>query len=812
MDAFFRDMSFTLRQLRRSPGFALTTILTLTMAITANLIVFGILNALVFRPLPVAQPRELYQIQGQRANDLTISYPNYRDIRDRNRTFSDLAIVRLARVGLGVSGTAQSVFGYEASGNYFAMLGVKPRLGRFFLPGEDATANGSQSVVLSYSTWQVRFSGDQQIVGKTIPVNKRAYTVIGVAPQGFNGTERFIWPEIWVPFHNQGEIEGFSSIEIRSNKNSWVVGRLKPNVTRQQADADLGRIATQLAHDYPREDQTLTLRVSQPGLAGDALGGPVRGFLAGIMLLASLVLLAACANLGGLFAARTADRSRELGIRLAVGSSRTTIMRQLFTESITISLIGAAISSVLAANLLHALSRWHPAHLEIPVQFQVEPDNTVYLFAGLLALLTRLFFTLIPARQVWRTDPNQTLKATGKSFTDPRFSARSVLLVIQIALCCLLVTASFVAVRGLQRTLTMPLGLQPENVIVATLDPNLAGYHDEGITNAQQRLLDAVTRIPGVSAAAYADTTPLSANQSNTTIFAPGTTDFGTANAKFYAQYFRVSPNYFAVAETRLLAGRAFTPNDNAHAPLVAIVNRNFARRLFGATHPMDAIGKHYPDRSGQQYEVVGVVEDGKYAALTEEPTAAVFWPILQAQDSDTVLLIRSQRSPEEMIPAVRRAISNIDSGIPVFSIGTWTDALSLVTFPARAATIALGVLGALAIMLAVTGIFALSSYTVSRRMRDFGIRIALGAQTGQVLQAAVGRIAWLLAIGSLAGLLLGFATGKVLSSIVYQATFADPLVLIAVVLTMALLGILAAAVPAHRALRVEPAVLLRDQ
>ncbi len=812
MDAFFRDMSFTLRQLRRSPGFALTTILTLTMAITANLIVFGILNAILFHPLPVAQPRELYQIQGQSANDLTISYPNYRDIRDRNRTFADVAIFRLARVGLGISGAAQSVWAYEASGNYFAMLGVKPRLGRFFLPSEDVTADGSQVAVLSYSCWQVRFSGDPQIIGKTVSLNKHQYSVIGVAPEGFSGTERFIWPEIWVPFQNQLQIEGFSSLEIRANNNSWVVGRLKPNVTREQANADLGRIAAQIAHEHPREDQTLTLRVSKPGLGGDALGGPVRGFLAGIMLLASLVLLAACANLGGLFAARTADRSRELGIRLAIGSSRSAIMRQLFTESIIVSVIGGVVSSVLAANLLHALSRWRPANLQVPVQFQVEPDNTVYLVAGLLALLTGLFFTLIPARQVWRTDPNETLKATGKGFTDARFTARSFLLLIQIALCCLLVTSSFVAVRGLQRTLTMPLGLQPEDVIVATLDPNLAGYNGDASSNVQERLLDAVSGIPGVTAAAYADTTPLSANQSNTTIFAPGTVDFGTANAKFYAQYFRVSSNYFATAQTRLLAGRAFTVNDNAHAPLVAIVNRNFAKRLFGAADPMDAIGKHYPSGDGRQYEVVGVVEDGKYAALTEAPAAAVFWPILQAQSSDTVLLIRSRRSPEEMIPAVRRAISNIDSGVPVFSIGTWSDALSLVTFPARAATVALGVLGALAVMLAVTGIFALSSYTVSRRIRDFGIRMALGAQTRQVLQAALGRIAWLLGIGSFAGLLLGLATGKVLASIVYQATFADPLVLIAVVLTMGVLGILAAAVPARRALRVEPAVLLRDQ
>ncbi|MGI8771873.1 MAG: ABC transporter permease [Acidobacteriaceae bacterium] len=810
MHTLVQDLAYTFRQLRRTPSFALTAILTLTMAVAANVIVFGVVDGLLVHPLPVPQSRQLYQIQGRRSGALTISYPNYRDIRDRNKAFSAVSVYRLARVGIGVHGTAQPVWGYEASGNYFDMLGVQPLLGRFFHPAEDSKVNGSPVAVLSYSCWKVRYGGDPQIVGKTIAVNKHPYTVLGVAPRNFNGTERFFWPEIWVPIQNAPEIEGENWLERRGDSNSWDVGRLKPGVTPAMADADLAHVAAQLARDYPEADKGLTLRVTRPGLLGDALGAPVRSFLIGIMLLALLVLLAACANLGGLFAARTADRARELGIRIAVGSSRARILRQLLTESVAISLIGGAAAALLAAALLRALSQWHPARVEIPVQFLVAPSVLVYLFAALLALLTGLLFGIMPARQVWRTDPNHTLK-TGGSTGDPhgRFALRYALLAVQMALCCLLVTASFVAVRGLRRTFTMPLGFEPGNVTVASLDTHLAGYTDAQQAIVQQRLLHAVASISGISQAAYANTTPLSLNQSNTSIYAPGTSDFTAANSKFSANYYEVSPTYFAAAGTPLLAGRAFNEHDNANSPNVAIVNQTFAKRLFGTEN---VVGRHYPTGPGKETQIVGVVEDGKYTTLTEDPAPAVFWPILQKPDSDTVLLVCSPRDPAQMITAVRQAIAGVDSGLPVFNVSTWPDALSLMTFPARAATIALGVLGALAMMLAVTGIFGLASYTVSNRMRELGIRVALGAQNRQVLRAALGRTFTLLTLGSLVGLLLGIAASRLLASIVYQATASDPLVILAVTLTMACVGLISAAIPAQRALHINPARLLRDE
>lgn len=808
LESLLFDVRYALRVLRKSPSFAIVSVVTLMLAIGANVVVFGVLNALVLHPLAVPDGRQVYQIQGKRADAIGISYPNFTDIRDRNSTFSSLAIFRLARIGIGVRGAAQPVWGYEVSGSYFPMLGVKPMLGRLLVPADDAKENGSQVAVLSYACWKVRFASDPGIVGRTINLNKHPYVVIGVTPEGFNGTERFIWPEVWVPVQNEFQIEGYRWLDQRRDSNSWVVGRLRTGVTPQQSDADLGRVAAGLARQFPDQDKNLTLRVSKPGLLGDGLGAPVRMFLTGVMLLAGLALLAACANLGGLFAARTADRARELGVRIAIGSSRGRILRQLVTEAVVVSTAGGLAAAGLTKLLLNGLTHMSFS-TELPVQFFVEPGPAVYAVAALLALVTGILFGVIPARQVWRTDPNEVLRRSGAAANlRHHVTLRDVLLVVQIALCCLLVTSSFVAVQGLQRTYRMPLGFRPRGVVLATMDVHLAGYSEATETVAQKNLLAAVQAVPGVRDAAWSNTTPLSINQSSTSIWAPGTPDFKLSSSKFSANRYKVSPGYFRVAGTGLLAGRFFTDEDNAHAPQVAIVNRTFAERLFGTA---SVVGRHLP-YAGEEQEIVGVVEDGKYSTMTEDQTPAIFWPILQNSDSDTVLLARVDRPVSEVIPLIRNAIAGVDSGLPVFTLQTWTDALAMVTLPARAATIALGALGALAVMLAVSGIFGMASYTVTRRLGELGIRVALGARHSQVLAAALGRTVLLLGIGSIAGLALGGAASHVLASVVYEASLADPMVIVAVVLTMILMGILSAAVPAGRALMTEPATLLRDE
>jgi predicted permease len=808
MRTLFADLRYALRQLRRSPGFAVTAILTLTMAIGANVVVFGVINAILIYPLPIPDAHGVYSIEVSAA-DTSFSYPDYQDIRDRNKTFSDIADCKLTLIGLDGNGTAKPVFGYEVSGNYFRMLGVQPLLGRFFTPAEDTKINGEPYAVLSYDQWQTQFGGDPNIIGKSVRLNKFPFTIIGVAPHHFNGTERILWPAVWLPIHDAPEIEGWNILKERDNHNQWLIGRARSGVTAPQATADLASVATQLAHEYPAEDSNLTLRVTRPGMFADALGAPARAFLAGIMLMALLVLFAACANLGGLFTARMTDRARELGIRIAIGAARSRLLRQLITESVFLALLGGTAATLLAGVLLHALSSWRPGAIaNFPIEFFVEPGPLVYLFAVLLALFTGILFGLLPARQIWRTDPNTTLKAG--TIVDPahrRITLRDALLVIQLALCCLLVTSSFVALRGLARTFKMPIGIQPDNVVLATTDVHLAGYKD--FAPIQHRLLNALQQIPGVESAALSNTTPLSPEGNSTSIYPPGTTFFSPASRKFDAPDFSIGPGYFRAAGTRLLSGRDFTAHDDAKAPVVAIVNETFAKQLFGT---VNAVGKTYPTAPGKFTQVVGVVEDGKYRSLTEDPTPAVFYPLTQSPDANITLLVRSRRPASEIVPAIHRAITAIDPSLPIFSIAAWRESLAFVTFPARAATIALGVLGALAMMLAITGIFGLASYTVSRRMREFGIRAALGAQNRDLLRAALGRAAVLLSIGSIAGLALGIAASRVLASIVYQATASDPLVILAVVATMAAIGLASAAWPARRALSAEPATLLREE
>ena len=803
------DLRLTLRQLRRAPGFVLTAVLTLALAIAANVVVAGIVNGLLFHNLPVPDPQQIVQIQNP-GMGIATSYPNYRDLRDRGTaTFSGVALERFTRLSIGVDGTATPVWGFLVSGNFFQTLGLQPQLGRLFTPADDQAKNGSSTMVLSNTCWHLRYHADPAIIGKTVLVGKTPFTVVGVTPPGFHGTEQFFQPEVWFPFHEGEPVDGYDQYEDRGSSSSWVFARIKPGVTRAQADADLRRISQQVAQQFPAEDKGTRWHTSTPGLIGEALGKPARAFLAGVTVMALLVLLAACANLGMLFSSRTLDRSRELGIRLAIGSSRTRILRQLATESLLIAALGGLAAAALATTILHALSRYTPP-TDLPIQVLVDPDRRVYLAAAVLATLTGLLFAFLPARQIWRTDPNTTMRAAGNTnSTGDRSLLRSSMLVLQIALCCLLVTGAVTAFRGLQRTFTLPIGMEPQGLSMAKVDVALAGHHDADRDLTQQRLLNAAAAIPGVTAAAEANTIPLSVESSTDSVYALGTTEFNQDHIVTEAPVFSVSPTYFATVGTPLLAGRTFTLADTKAAPRVAILNQTLARMLFGKTDP---IGRTYPTAPGKQTTVVGIVANGKYQSLSENQTGAIFQPMLQRPDSTAILLVRSARPTAEITVALRKAVASVDNTIPIFSASSVPDAFSIVTFPARAATAALGTMGILAAMLALTGIFGVASYTVTHRMRELGIRVALGAQTRNVLQAAIGRTLLLLAIGSILGLVLGLAAGSLLSAIVYHATAADPLVLLTVLATMTLLGVASTLLPARRALQAEPATLLRDQ
>jgi predicted permease len=811
LESIWADLKYALRHLLKHPGFAITAIVTLALGIGANVVVFSVLNALVLQPLNVPQPKNLYNISHKRAGWDTQSYPDYQDYSRRNSTFSGIAAYSsIEEAGISKGALVTRAFGAEVSGNYFDLLGVPPARGRFFHAFDEHGPNSAPYIVLSNDFWYSHLNGDPQIIGNTVELNHSPYTVLGIAPRTFHGTETFMWPDFWIPMVNERQLEGYSYLDEseRGNHAIWLLGRLKPGVTAQQATDNLNTISAQLTKEHPTSDDGLNARLVQPGLMGDKWGGPVRAFLSGIMLLAFLLLFAACANLGNIFAVRAADRSREMAVRLAIGASRWHILRQLLTESIVISVLGGITGTLFATVLLHALSRWQP-FAQFPLRVLATPDLSVYAIALLLAFGSGVLFGLLPARQIWRTDAAQAMKSGASSMSMfRRFTLRDLLLGAQIAICTLLVTSSLVAVRGMERSMHAPLGIQPQGVTLAMADLKMAGYSADQSPPIQKRMLEESASIPGVTAAGTISHAPPNTEGGDSEIYPQGTKDFRFSNAILDAKFYSISPGYLQAAETQLLTGRDFTWNDNAKSLKVTIVNATFARKMFGST---SVIGKSFVTWDNGLYEIVGVVQDGKYSTLTEEPQPVMFFPMIQYTNTNTTLVVRSRLAPAEAAAALHRVLTGIEPNLP-FTIEAWPNMLRLVLFPSQAATAALGIMGLLSAMLAVTGIFGMAVYSVSKRKKELGIRVALGAKRVQLMRSALGRPLLLLLTGSLVGLAMGVAGSQFLAQIVYEATPRDPLVLVGVMVTMVLLGLLAIWVPARRALAINPARLLREE
>jgi predicted permease len=807
LDSVCRDVHHAIRRLLRSPGFAAACVLTLALGIGVNAIVFSVVNALVLRPLPVEHADGLVFLE--RNSGITQSFPNYRDVRDRNTTLAGLAAYRIVPIELESNSGATRIWGLLATGNYFGVLDIRPAMGRFFNTAEDVHPRASPYAVLSYSAWRSRFGGDPGIVGKTIRLNRLAYTVLGVAPKNFHGTELWYWPDVWVPMMMEPQIENYPDngwLENRSTWDTWVIGRLRPGISRQQALANLNTIAAELAHEHPMNNAGLQFRLAKPGLAGDYFGGPAKAFGLGVLGLAALVLLAACTNLASLLTARAADRQREIAIRLSIGASRARVVRQVLTETLVLSLVGGDAGYILALTLSQTLSRWK-APLDFPVQFDVNPDWRVFLFALVVSVLAGALFGSAPAWRASKIEATALLKGAPAGWVPSRLAFRDVLVVLQVALCFVLVAASLVSLRGLQRSLKMALGFEPRGVSIVSVDLGLAGYSEEKGRMFQQRVLEEIKQLPGVRFAAYSNSVPLSIDQSTTSVFPENPTESRLSEATS-ANYYEVSPGYFDVMGTSLLVGRDFTPHDDASSPRVAIVNMAFAQRVMRTDDP---VGKRFRNGlDGPLVEVVGVVEDGKYDSLTQSHAPALFWPILQQYNGTTTVEVKSSLPAAQIIDEMKQGVARLDAELPLYGTGSLDQMLGYAFLPTYAATIALGAFGVLAVMLAITGVHGLVSYAVAGRVHEIGIRIAVGARPSQIVRLVLGRTALLLAIGSAIGLVLALAAGNVLASVVYQSSASDPQVLATVLAAIALLGLLSTWAPTRRALRIDPMVALR--
>ena len=803
------DIRYALRVLWKSPAFTLVALLTLMLGIGANILVFGVVNAVLLHPLDVSNPQNLYQFRlGPWTNFklLTTSYPAFEDYRRRNTTFSELAgYYGFCQARLSWGNSAKSVCGYAVTGNYFETLGVQPELGRLIQTTDEHGPNSAPYVVLSDSLWRSAFNADPGVIGTTVRLNQDSFTVVGVALARFHGTEQFVWPDYFIPIVNYFDAK---YLDDRTGRPLIVLGRLRPGVTPRQATENLSAIAAQLAKEYPKTDTGVPLRLVRPGLYGDNRD-VIRGSLYSVAGLALLVLVAASANLASLFAARAADRNRELAVRVALGAGRWRLVRQLLTEAMVLSMLGGAAGLVIASLLLGLLNRGSlPSFMsQSPYsRLAVGVDVGVYLAALILTLVSGLLFGMIPARQIWQSNPLQAMKSGPVDSTPlSRLALRDLLLGAQIVICTLLVTASLVAVRGMVRMLHAPLGFDPQDAMVAEMDWGEV----EGDISLEKikATVDALRSIPGVTAAGTTSKVPFTGGLRGVPVYPPGTIDFSLSNSVLSPYRFTISPGYFEAARTRLISGRDVSWRDTAQTPYVAIVNGTFAQKMWGDT---PAIGQRFIIL-GHLREVVGVAENGKYHEMQESPEPVVYLPLSQSDQWHTTFVVRSYRAANQMAPELERILSTMEPNSPI-TVQSWPDAMAGALFAPRAVTLALSVMGMLAAMLALTGIFGMAAYNVSRRMKELGIRVALGARTKHVMSAAVGRPIVLLGAGSLVGLLLGVFASRLLGQIVYQANPQDPVVMAGAILTMALLGIAASAIPALRALAVDPSKLLREE
>ncbi len=814
MNSLWQDVRYGVRMLLKRPGFTLVAVITLALGIGANAAIFSLVNAALLRPLPVAEPGQIVSLNNVSDNRMfqrmfaTFSYPNYRDFRDRNESFSGLIAYSFSPLSLSHDGINERLWGYVVTGNYFEVLGLNAALGRLITPADDQLPGAHPISVISYKCWQRRFGSDPATIGKSVIVNGRSYMIIGVAPPGFEGTEVIATSEMWFPMAMQSQvIVGSNLLEARGDENLFVQGRLKPGVTEAQAEAEANAIAAQLEREYPGINEDKHVLLTSPGMTRGLMRGPVIGFTGLMMLMVGLVLLLACTNLANLLLARASERRREVAVRLALGAGRFRLVRQLLTESMLLSLVGGGLGLLLALWLADLAAVLKPP-VDVPLALDLYIDYRVILFTGAVSLLTGVLFGLLPALQSTKTDLIATLKDEFAVSGHRRSWLKNGMIVFQVALSLVLLVGGGLMLRSLQRTQTVDLGFDPHNAGALSFDLRLQGYDEARGKEFQKRLLERVRAVPGVEAAGVADLVPVDLHFSRASVYVEGQTPERDATTP-RALTSRISPGYFAAMSTPLVRGREFSEQDDDNTTAVAIINETFARRFWP---DQDPIGKRFavgrPD--APKLEVIGVARDGKYAGLQEEPRPFFYRSMSQFYTGSTSLVVRAAGDPQQTLAAARREIQQLDAHLPIASAQTLDEHLSLPLLPTRLAASLLASFGVLALALAAIGIYGVMAYAVTQRTREIGIRMALGAQKADVLRLVIARGVWLTLAGIAIGLAGSLAVTRLMKSLLYGVSATDPLTFAAVALLLAAVALLACYLPARRATKVDPMIALR--
>ncbi len=813
VETFGKDLRYSARRLRRSPGFVVVAVLSLALGIGANTAIFSMVNTAVLRPLPIERPGEVMALTNASSRQMfaSFSYPNYRDFRDRNGVLSGLIAYRFAPLSLSHDGVNERLWGYLVSGNYFEVLGVAPAAGRVLTPDDDLQPGAHPVAVVSYDCWQNRFGGDPGVVGKTLVVNGRAYTVVGVAARGFFGTEIIAAPEVWFPMAMEPQIEvGSTSLENRYAENVFVQGRLAPGVTVARAETELNAIAADLEREFPDANEGKRVALTSPGyMGGSGVRGVLLGFTGVLMVVVAFVLLLACTNLANLLLARSTERRREISVRLALGASRARVVWQLLVESLILSTASGAVGLVLAFWLIRLAVAYKPP-IDVPLFVDLHVDARVFAFTCGISLVTGVLFGLLPAIQATKVDLLSALKDESQ-FASPRRSWwKSGLIAFQVALSLVLLVGGGLMVRALQRAETLDLGFDPNGAVEVSFDLRLQGYERARGLEFQRTLLDRVRARDGVQGAGLVDVVPVDLHFSRTSVFVDGQMEERGGNAP-RSMASRVSPGYFRAMSTRLVRGRDFTEQDDASSALVAVVNETFARRFWPDG---DAIGRQFrhggPD--APLVEIVGIVEDGKYAGLNESPQLYFCRPIAQWYSGMNSLVVRTIGDQATLIAALRDDVRQLDPAMPLATAQPLVRRMAMPLLPARLAASVLGGFGLLALTLAAIGIYGVMSNSVARRTREIGVRLALGAQAADVRRLVVGQGMAMVLVGVVTGLAAALAIMRMTESLLFGVSAADPLTYTAVAALLVGVAALAAYIPARRATRIDPVVALRSE
>ena len=813
IEATFQDLRFGLRMLRRNPGFSILAILCLTLGIGANAAVFSWIEGILFRPYPAVSHQErLLALTGtarSEAGHTLLSWPDFVDLRRNCTLFDSFFVSKITGTTLSIGDRAERTTGSIVSDNYFDAIGVHPILGRGFEPGEDVGRNAHPVTVISYQLWKGRFNSDPKIIGKTQRLDGVVHTIVGVAPQGFYGTFVGWGMQFWVPASMEEVFEaGGYKLEDRGARWIEAFARLKPGVTLKQAQAEISSVANRLDADYPATNRGRSVKLWALWQTPFNNAGTLLPTLEIMLAVVVFVLLIACANVGNLLLVRSFARRHEMTVRLAIGAGRGRIVKQLFTEGLILSAFGAAGGLLVAHWCRHALLLLFPARGGVAMHLPGEIDWRVLVLSAGVCLLATLLLGLVPAMQTGKIDLAGALKADSAGVVGSRGRAwvRSGLVVVQVSLSFVLLVGAGLLMQSLQKIRGSSPGFSTHEVLFTGVDLVSAGYDAQRAQNFQEELIDRVKALPGIESAVFARMTPLSYGSFSSMPIAVDGFEV-PPEERPTVEYNEVGPYYFATMGIPLVSGREFTRADDERAALVAIVNETMAAQYWRGRNP---IGErvHVKDRWMQ---VVGVAKDSKYRSVRETAKPFFYVPRRQNFSVGATLYIRTPLSPETVATTLAREVHALDANLSPYELITLQEQVDRSTSPQLVAVTLVSVLGALALLLAVIGLYGVMAYTVSQSTRELGLRMALGAGASNLLRLVISRGLALTAGGALLGAAVALGLTRLLGNLLYHVSPRDPLAFGAAFAVMTIAALAACFLPAWRATRTDPAEALRN-